>query len=163
MHGYTFSFHDFDFRDLDLDFERGGDTWSWVQARAIGPGLDPAQENRIGAYVSPTGQVRLHDRLGWTVISDLKAMGTLPGTDIAENLIHDWIIAARAEWIVVVQHKLHPDLAREIVAEIRQEADPPRIKAPGAWRGLALYTSECRSAETDRLVADLFVGEGDAT
>jgi prevent-host-death family protein len=39
---------------------------------------------------------------------------------------------------------------------------PPRIKAPGAWRGQVPYSTEWRSEETDRLVADLFVGEGDA-
>jgi prevent-host-death family protein len=65
--------------------------------------------------------------------------------------------------IVAAEHGEEVLIARNGVPVARLLAyRPPRIKAPGAWRGRAPYTTEWRSEETDRLVADLFVGEGDA-
>ncbi|WP_373508446.1 type II toxin-antitoxin system Phd/YefM family antitoxin [Thiocapsa sp.] len=39
---------------------------------------------------------------------------------------------------------------------------PPRVKAPGAWKGLAPYSTDWRSPETDQAVERLFAGEDDA-
>lgn len=38
----------------------------------------------------------------------------------------------------------------------------PRVKPPGAWKGLAAYSSVWDLAETDAEVERLFLGEGDA-
>lgn len=36
---------------------------------------------------------------------------------------------------------------------------PPRIKSPGAWRGLVPYTADWQSDDTDQQVEQLFLGE----
>lgn len=36
---------------------------------------------------------------------------------------------------------------------------PPRIKSPGAWRGLVPYRADWQSDDTDQQVEQLFMGE----
>ena len=38
----------------------------------------------------------------------------------------------------------------------------PRVKPPGAWKGLVPYSTDWRSAETERVIERLFHGEDDA-
>ena len=39
----------------------------------------------------------------------------------------------------------------------------PRVKSPGAWKGLVPYSTDWRSAEADREIERLFYGDDDAS
>jgi prevent-host-death family protein len=62
--------------------------------------------------------------------------------------------------IVAAEHGEEVLIARNGVPVARLLAyRAPRIKAPGAWRGLVPYTADWRSDDTEQQVEQLFLGE----
>jgi len=61
--------------------------------------------------------------------------------------------------IVAAEHGEEVLIARNGVPVARiLPYQPPRIKSPGAWRGLVSYTASWQSDETEQQVEQLFLG-----
>jgi prevent-host-death family protein len=74
----------------------------------------------------------------------------------ATSQLSSLIVAAQSAEEVLIARNGKP------VARIVPYSPPP-VKPPGAWKGLAPYSTEWRSPETDRAVERLFAGEDDAS
>lgn len=73
----------------------------------------------------------------------------------AKNRLSNLIVAAeRGEEVLIARNGV--PVAR-IVPYVS-----PRVNPPGAWKGLAPYSTDWRSTETDREIERLFYGEDDA-
>jgi prevent-host-death family protein len=73
----------------------------------------------------------------------------------AKSRLSNLIVAAeRGEEVLIARNGVP-------VARIVPYVSPP-VKPPGAWKGLVPYSTDWRSAETDREIQRLFCGEDDA-